>query len=354
MTQETRWTLPSAEELAKEAADARAAAEAAAAAAGEGDADDAGGADADDVGEGAAGADASGDPGDSGSTDDSGRPRSPPLPSHPEPRLPALPIRKVARSQVLVHRELLWDRGAGDDAEWGGGDGGAGMPAALSYSVTVQGPVPVDDKAPLSVDPALESEAAGGGSGVHTVFEGSDAACSVRGLRPNSKYLFRVTAAGDVPGVPSHATAVITDPVPPVSIDLSRLTPSSADLKWRPGRGGASRYAVYIGRLPSDVAVWAASAGRLPDAHVLGSRVPQMTLAYQGRTASARLSGLAPGQSYVVRVHALNAVLVHSGSGGDYFAALHDADGTAFLLTTPPLPAKRRVRRAGQVTTMEP
>lgn len=259
---------------------------------------------------------------------------------------------KLVSSLVAVHRELHWDvnDGAaprrpneGDAAD--SPRSGRSVDPRFAYAVILDGPLRMDrgevvesgDKQPM------------------VVFSGHAGACIVRGLQPNAVYRLQVRAVdgtSKLRGKPSEPAYIATLPSPPADIELGKLTSSSAELRWKAGRGGADRYAVLVARLPAAAAAWVDDTGELPPVSSLGAHIPHFELAYQGRKAHTVLSGLAPQQSYIVRVYALNAAKQRHDDGDSYAAALDADDGSVAIVTTPAV--ARRRRRKGQPIFMQP
>ncbi|OQR81273.1 hypothetical protein ACHHYP_16523 [Achlya hypogyna] len=144
----------------------------------------------------------------------------------------------------------------------------------------------------------------GAGSDMATVvYRGADRSCVVRGLSPNTTYLFRLRH------VSSHASsglgaalAVTTLPQPPSAAGVVEALATKARLVWYPGASGAARYLVEVKFIE------ALGDGKTRPA---GDWTP----VYDGADLTMTLTDLVPNSVYRVRVRAGNAARAWSGYG---------------------------------------
>ncbi|KAG3167229.1 hypothetical protein PI126_g3905 [Phytophthora idaei] len=129
-------------------------------------------------------------------------------------------------------------------------------------------------------------------------YRGSEAAATVSGLEPNTRYRFRLRLVGaHASSALSEALTIYTAPSAPTCVGRVDVGSDSALVRWHPGPGGAARYAVDCKRIET----------LTPRASSLNDGPSEWRRVYEGREPLANLRELQPETVYRLRVFAINS-----------------------------------------------
>ncbi|KAF1795841.1 EF-Hand 1, calcium-binding site [Phytophthora cactorum] len=129
-------------------------------------------------------------------------------------------------------------------------------------------------------------------------YRGSEAAATVSGLEPNTRYRFRLRLVGaHASSALSEALTIYTAPSAPTCVGRVDVGSDSALVRWHPGPGGAVRYAVDCKRIET----------LTPRASSLNDGPSEWRRVYEGREPLANLRELQPETVYRLRVFAINS-----------------------------------------------
>ncbi|KAG6973771.1 hypothetical protein JG688_00003373 [Phytophthora aleatoria] len=129
-------------------------------------------------------------------------------------------------------------------------------------------------------------------------YRGSEAAATVSGLEPNTRYRFRLRLVGaHASSALSEALTIYTAPSAPTCVGRVDVGSDSALVRWHPGPGGAVRYAVDCKRIET----------LTPRASSLNDGPSEWRRVYEGREPLANFRELQPETVYRLRVFAINS-----------------------------------------------